>query len=162
MSMWPGTSCKICQLGPVNCTVHTWPMTMHPAIIIVYIYYFACNKLLVRWSERNWQLTKSPLRELDMWHMWKSVSCFGEDNICVQNCSINSNPDYLWYCTLYCTVATVQSVQCVQKLTSQHGDKRGCQFSYGLRRSNTSYQGHEKVGQLFTLVIYKKYCLKQK
>ena len=28
MAIWPRTSCKLCQLGPVHCTVHTWPSTL--------------------------------------------------------------------------------------------------------------------------------------
>ena len=51
------------------------------------------------------------------------------------------------YSVLYCTVATVQSVHCVHKLTSQHGDKRSCQYFHDLRMNNTSSQGHKKSDQ---------------
>ena len=103
---------RTCQCGrvlPVNFV--SWDQSIVPITpdhpLCYNNFLFAYNMLLVRWSEGNWQVTKSPLQELDMWHMWKSISCFEEDYICVQNWSINSNPDYLRYCTLYCTVATV-------------------------------------------------------
>ena len=50
-------------------------------------------------------------------------------------------------CTVYCTVHTVQSVQCVHKLSSQHEDKRGCQYFHDLEKNNTSSQGHKKADQ---------------
>ena len=50
-------------------------------------------------------------------------------------------------CTEYSTVATVQSVQCVHKLSSQHEDKRGCQYLHDLEKNNTSSHGHKKADQ---------------
>ena len=55
-------------------------------------------------------------------------------------------------CTEYCTVATVQSVQCVHKLISQHEDKRGCQYFHDLETNNTSSQGHKKADQFNKLL----------
>ena len=50
--------------------------------------------LLVRRSEEDLQLAKCPLQEVDMWPMCKSISWSEEDDICVQYCIINANPNY--------------------------------------------------------------------
>ena len=76
--------------------------------------------LLVRRSDGDWQLTKSPLQEVDL-------VC-----ICVQFSAINSNPD---------TVATVQTVHSVHNLTLQQRSKKGCQSLLDFGRMNISSQG---------------------
>ena len=55
---------------------------------------FVYNMLLVQRSELDWQLAKCPLHEVDMWPMFKSISFSEEDDICVQHCIINANPNY--------------------------------------------------------------------
>ena len=42
--------------------------------------------LLVRRSDENWQLTKSSLQEVDIWHMWESISCSEEDDCATVQC----------------------------------------------------------------------------
>ena len=41
---------------------------------------FTFSMLLVRRSDRNWQLTKSSLHEVAMWNMWESISCSDEND----------------------------------------------------------------------------------
>ena len=78
-------------------------------LFIIISIWFAYNMLIVRRSEGNWQLDKCPLHYVDMWPMYKSISGSEEEDICVQHCIINSNPDYQWYCTLVqCTVLKQQ------------------------------------------------------
>ena len=65
--------------------------------------------LLVWRSDRNWQLTKSSLHEVDMWNMWESISC-SEENACTTvhctqykvHCTIvHSVVQHVYLCSLY-------------------------------------------------------------
>ena len=44
-------------------------------LFIIILIWFAYNMLLVRRSELDWPLVKSPLHYFDMWPMCKSISC---------------------------------------------------------------------------------------
>ena len=104
MAILPSTSCKLCQLRPVHCTAHIWPTTLP---CLPQQPWFANYMLLVRRSERHWQLIKSPIYDVNMWHIWKSISGFEEDDCTIVKSRLhshkacpNKNPDFEKYYTL--------------------------------------------------------------
>ena len=72
----------------------------------MFLFYFCLqifSMLLVRRSDRNWQLTKSLLQEVDMWNMWESISCAEENDCTASHITKYTVQLYILYsmCSLY-------------------------------------------------------------
>ena len=71
MAIWQATSCQLCQLRLNHHTDHhhliTVPLLSYHIVVTYILVWFPYNMLLVRRLNCDWQLTKSPLHEVNMW-----------------------------------------------------------------------------------------------
>ena len=74
MFIWQATSCQQCQLRLNHRTDHiyltTVPLLSYNIVETYILVWFPYNMLLVRRSDGDWQLTKSPLHEVYMWSVF--------------------------------------------------------------------------------------------